>query len=186
MREVATVDSQNDASVLDEAIRRSQNYFLRAQDDRGYWSGELESNVTMAAEYLLLTHFLGCTDAGRWRKISNYLRKQQRPDGSWAIWYGGPPDLNASVESYFALKMAGINANDPMMVRARNFILSVGGIPQVRIFTKIWLSLFGQWDWRGVPVLLPLNSFSFHLGSLSTSMNSLAGPAVPWCRCSSF
>ena len=155
MREVATVDSRSGAPAIDEAIRRSQNYFLRAQDDRGYWSGELESNVTMAAEYLLLTHFLGCTDTGRWRKISNYLRKQQRPDGSWAIWYGGPPDLNASVESYFALKMAGIHASDPMMVRARNFILSVGGVPQVRIFTKIWLSLFGQWDWRGVPVLPP-------------------------------
>ncbi|MFQ5813606.1 MAG: squalene--hopene cyclase [Anaerolineae bacterium] len=150
---------------LDEAIRRSQEYFLRTQHPGGYWWGELESNVTMAAEYLLLTHFLGCGDGQRWQKIANYLRRQQRPDGTWSIWYGGPPDLNASVESYFALKLAsaegasasggGLPADDPLLEKAKAFILSKGGVPRVRIFTKIWLSLFGQWDWRGVPVLPP-------------------------------
>jgi len=143
------------ATALDEAIRRSQEYFLRTQHPDGYWWGELESNVCMAAEYLLLTHFLGVTDQERWRKIANYLRRQQRPDGTWAIYYGGPPDLNATVEAYFALKMAGASAEEPNMRRPREFILSAGGIPRVRTFTKIWLALFGQWDWRGVPVLPP-------------------------------
>ena len=44
---------------VDEAIRRTQDYFLRTQHPDGYWVGELETNVCMAAEYLLLTHFLG-------------------------------------------------------------------------------------------------------------------------------
>ena len=41
------------------------------------------------------------------------------------------------------------------MSKAREFILSRGGIPATRVFTKIWLALFGQWDWKGVPVLPP-------------------------------
>ena len=32
---------------------------------------------------------------------------------------------------------------------------SRGGVPATRIFTKIWLSLFDQWDWRGTPVMPP-------------------------------
>jgi squalene-hopene/tetraprenyl-beta-curcumene cyclase len=36
---------------LDEAVRRSQEYFLRTQHPDGYWVGELETNVCMAAEY---------------------------------------------------------------------------------------------------------------------------------------
>ncbi|MEO8456990.1 MAG: squalene--hopene cyclase [Chloroflexota bacterium] len=144
-----------DRDALAETIRRSQDYFLRTQHPDGYWVGELETNVCMAAEYLLLTHFLGARDDARWAKIANYLRDQQRADGTWAIYYGGPPDINATVESYFALKLTGVAADDPRMQKARDWVVSVGGVPKVRVFTKIWLALFGQWDWRGVPVLPP-------------------------------
>ena len=155
MRGMGELTSDRLAATVDEAVRRSQEYFLRIQHADGYWWGELESNVCMAAEYLLLTHFLGAADEGRWRKIATYLRRQQRSDGTWVVSYGGPPDLNATVEAYFALKLAGASADEPYMRKAREFILSAGGVPKVRIFTKIWLALFGQWDWRGVPVLPP-------------------------------
>ncbi len=151
----STADAGRLAEAVDETIRRSQEYFLRTQHPDGYWWGELESNVCMAAEYLLLTHFLGSAEEGRWRKIANYLRSQQRSDGTWGIYHEGPPDINATVESYFALKLAGASPDERPMRKARNFVLSAGGVPNVRIFTKIWLSLFGQWDWRGVPVLPP-------------------------------
>lgn len=144
-----------DRAALAGAIRRSQDYFLRTQHPDGYWVGELETNVCMAAEYLLLTHFLGARDDARWSKIANYLRDQQHPDGTWAIYHGGPPDLNATVEAYFALKLAGVSADAPAMRKAREWAISAGGVPNTRVFTKIWLALFGQWDWRGVPVLPP-------------------------------
>ncbi len=148
--------------ALDETIRRSREYFLRTQHPDGYWWGELETNVCMAAEYLLLTHFLGVGDKERWRKIANYIRGQQRPDGTWAIYYNGPPDINATVEAYFALKMAGASPEEPAMRKARDFVLSAGGAPKVRIFTKLWLALFGQYDWRGLPVLPPEMIFLPH------------------------
>jgi squalene-hopene/tetraprenyl-beta-curcumene cyclase len=147
---------------VEQAIGRTQDYFMRTQHPDGYWLGELETNVCIAAEYLLLTHFLAARDDLRWRKIANYLRRQQRPDGTWAIYYGGPPDLNATVEAYFALKLAGVSADEPAMRKAREFVLSAGGIPRVRVFTKIWLALFGQWDWRGVPALPPELMFLPH------------------------
>ncbi|MGQ9572918.1 MAG: squalene--hopene cyclase [Dehalococcoidia bacterium] len=137
------------------AIQRAQNYLLRIQYPQGYWWGELETNVTMAAEYLLLTHFLGVADRRRWDKIVSYLRRQQLPDGTWNIYYGGPGDVSATVEAYFALKLAGVSPDEPAMDKARQFVLSQGGVPKARIFTKIWLALFGQWDWSGVPVLPP-------------------------------
>ena len=141
--------------ALAQAIGRSVDYFLRTQHPDGYWWGELESNVTMAAEYLMLTHFLGVGEEGRWRKVVNYLRRQARPDGTWAIYYGGPSDLNATVESYFAMKLAGVSAEDPLLQKARAFILSQGGVPRTRVFTKLWLALFGQWDWAALPAMPP-------------------------------
>src|SRR5439155_326262 len=109
--------------AIAEAIRRTQDYFLRTQRADGYWVGELETNVCMAAEYLLLTHFLGIADDERWRKVATYLKGRQSADGTWTIYFGGPPDLNATVEAYFALKLAGASPDDPYMRRAREFVL---------------------------------------------------------------
>lgn len=141
------------ASRLDTAIRRLQGYFRCIQNDLGYWWGELESNNTMEAEYVMLSRFLGVRNPERERHIVNYILSKQLDDGSWAIYYGAPGDLSTSVECYFALKMCGEHPDSDHMRRAREFILSHGGIPQARMFTRIWLSLFGQWEWDGTPKL---------------------------------
>ncbi len=141
--------------AIEAAIARAQNYLLATQSPDGWWCGELESNVTITAEYLFLTHFLGVGNAARWAKIANYLRDQQRDDGTWGIYYDAPGDLSTTIEAYFALKMAGDAPDAPHMTRARKFILAKGGVPRARIFTKIWLALLGQYDWRGLPVMPP-------------------------------
>lgn len=140
-------------AALDVAIQRSQEFLLRVQYPEGYWWGELESNPTMEAEYLLLTQFLGIPDKEMWRKLANHIISRQREDGTWGQFYGAPGDLSTSTECYFALKLAGISPDEPFMRKAREFILSKGGVPKTRVFTKIWLALFGQWDWRGVPII---------------------------------
>ena len=122
---------------LDRAIRRCQDFFRQKQYQDGYWWGQLESNPTMEAEYLLLSHFLGKGDPERWEKICNSILKNQRDDGSWGQYYQAPGDLSTSVECYFALKLAGHSPDSLPLSKARRFILSRGGIPDARIFTKI-------------------------------------------------
>ena len=140
---------------VEEALSSVQDYFLRTQDAHGYWWGELESNPTMEAEHLLLVSFLGTDEGERITLVANDIRRRQREDGSWGMYYGAPGDLSTSVECYFALKLAGDRPEEPHMERAREFILSKGGVPEARIFTKIWLALFGQWPWEGTPVMPP-------------------------------
>jgi squalene-hopene/tetraprenyl-beta-curcumene cyclase len=52
-------------SPLDIAIERSCEFFFREQMPDGYWWAELESNVTITAEYIMLFHFLGMVDKER-------------------------------------------------------------------------------------------------------------------------
>lgn len=151
-------------SRMDTTIQRATRNLIGMQYHKGYWWGELESNCAIQAEFLLLTHFMGVPDPAKWRKIVTYIKRRQLPDGGWPIWYGGPSDLSIAVECYFAMKLAGVDPNEPAMAKARAFILSKGGVPKTRIFTKMWLALFGQWEWSGTPVLpaevmlLPNNS----------------------------
>ena len=142
-------------AAVDQAVGRCQQYFRETQYADGYWWGELESNPTMEAEYLMLCRFLGRDDPERWRKVSNYILNKQRDDGSWGQYFQAPGDLSTTVECYFALKLAGHSGDSAPLAKAREFILSKGGVPKVRVFTKIWLALFGQWDWKGTPNMPP-------------------------------
>ena len=140
---------------LEDAVGRATDFLVSSQYPEGYWWGELESNATMEAEFLLLTHFLGVEDSDRSRKLANHILSRQRDDGTWGQFYGAEGDLSTTTESYFALKLAGVSPDEPLMRAARDFILARGGIPKTRVFTKIWLALFGQWEWKGVPVMPP-------------------------------
>ncbi|MGB9080396.1 MAG: squalene--hopene cyclase [Desulfuromonadaceae bacterium] len=141
-------DAQN---PLDRSIERTRDFFIREQMPDGYWWAELESNVTITAEYIMLFHFLGMVDRPRERKMTHYILSKQTKEGAWSIWFGGPGDLSTTIEAYFALKLAGYTADDPIMCNARDFILSKGGILKARVFTKVFLALFGEFSWLGVP-----------------------------------
>jgi squalene-hopene/tetraprenyl-beta-curcumene cyclase len=134
-----------------EAIRKTQSYYISQQHGDGYWWYKLESNVTMNSEYLMLLHFLGLKDEERDKKIVYHILQHQRSDGTWSIHWGGKGDLSTTVEAYFALKLSGFSAHDVHLQKAREFILDKGGVEVSRVFTKIFLALFGEFDWKAIP-----------------------------------
>jgi squalene-hopene/tetraprenyl-beta-curcumene cyclase len=54
-----------------------------------------------------------------------------------------------------ALRLLGVAAADPALLKAKDFILKRGGISKTRIFTKFHLALLGCYDWRGLPSIPP-------------------------------
>jgi squalene-hopene/tetraprenyl-beta-curcumene cyclase len=138
-----------------EALERAVDWLLQNQSPEGWWSGELETNVTMTAEHVLLCRFLGIPlDDIRDGAIEHILY-HQRSDGSWALYYDGPADLSTTIESYVALKVLGVDPQRDEMRRALAVIHRFGGVVNARVFTKIWLALFGVYPWDGVPSLPP-------------------------------
>ncbi len=140
---------------LDQVISGAQDYLLDIQEEGGYWQGDFKSNPTIEAEHLMLTEFLGIQEEEQWKKIVNYLKRKQLEDGSWNIFPNGKGNLSTTIECYFALRLAGEPAEGEELTKARKFIMDRGGIPESRVFTKIWLSLFGIWDWDQVPSMPP-------------------------------
>jgi squalene-hopene/tetraprenyl-beta-curcumene cyclase len=138
---------------IEAAIHKIQAVYLSEQFEEGYWWYRLESNDTITAEYLMLLDFLGILDDEKKRLICSHILGNQRSDGSWAIYHGGPGDVSATVEAYFALKLAGMDPGTPEMSRSRDFILQKGGVSATRVFTKIFLALFGCFPWKSIPSL---------------------------------
>ena len=153
------------------ALQRAVEHLKGLQDPAGWWKGELETNVTMDAEDVLMREFLGIRTADETGEAARWIRSHQRPDGTWATYYGGPGDLSTTVEAYVALRLAGDDPAAPHMRAAAAFVVSEGGVEASRVFTRLWLALFGWWSWDALPSLppevmllgprIPLNVYDF-------------------------
>lgn len=141
--------------AAEQAAERSVEYLLKSQDAQGWWKGDLETNVTMDAEDLLLRQFLGIQDERTTRAAGQFIRGEQRADGTWATFFEGPGELSTTIEAYVALRLAGDEPDAPHMALASEWIRAHGGVAASRVFTRIWLALFGWWKWDDLPELPP-------------------------------
>jgi len=152
---VTSQQQQYDTLAIAAAAERAGDYLISRQDSAGWWKGELRTNVTMDAEDLLMRQFLGILDPLDLEQAARWIRSQQREDGTWANFHLGPGDLSTTVEAYVALRLAGDRLDAPHMTRARNWIVDNGGLEGTRVFTRIWLALFGEWSWDELPTMPP-------------------------------
>jgi squalene-hopene/tetraprenyl-beta-curcumene cyclase len=148
----STLEARSEAKV---ALELACERLLSLQTEGGWWQGELQTNVTMDAEDVLLREFLGVRRADETERSAAWIRSQQRADGTWANFHGGPGELSTTVEAYWALRVAGDSPDAEHMLSAASFIRAQGGLERARVFTHVWLALFGLWSWEQVPALPP-------------------------------
>ncbi len=140
---------------VSEAVSRGVESLLSQQSREGFWLAELEADTTLESDYILYLHILGKFDRDRVRKLANYIRPRQLPDGGWNIYAGGPAELNATVKAYFALKLAGDSPDAPHMLRARERVHALGGLEHTNSFTRFYLAMVGAVGWDLVPAVPP-------------------------------
>ncbi|MBV8404048.1 MAG: squalene--hopene cyclase, partial [Gammaproteobacteria bacterium] len=154
-----------------DTLRSAVEWLLAKQDPAGWWSGELETNVTMTAEHVLLLRFLGLSHDDIREGAVRHILGAQRSDGTWGLYFDAPGDLSTTLEAYVALRVLGVDSQREEMRRALRFVQQQGGLAHSRVFTKIWMALFGVQPWDGVPSMppelvrfpswMPLNLYDF-------------------------
>ncbi|MGF1544124.1 MAG: squalene--hopene cyclase [Parvularculaceae bacterium] len=142
--------------AVEAAVARATEWLAARQKPEGYWVGRLESNACMEAQWILALWFLGLEDHHLRPRLAQSLRRTQGADGSWRIYHDAPAgDVNTTVEAYAALRAMGDARDAPHMVRAREWIFEKGGLRNVRVFTRYWLALIGEWPWEKTPNVPP-------------------------------
>src|SRR6266403_1952199 len=146
---------QDWAQKLPDTIERGAEHLLSLQVPDGYWQGELEADSTLESDYIYYLFVLGKADPVRIAKLANYVRCKQLEDGGWNLYPGGPSELNATCKAYFALKLAGDDADVPHLVRARDTIHRLGGLEHTNSYVRFYLALVGALGWELVPAIPP-------------------------------
>ena len=166
---------------LKRALGAAQSFLFAKQHEDGWWCGELEADTTLESDYIFLHTVLGTRDERRFQQCAAEILRHQNADGGWPIYYGGPSNISASVKAYFALKMCGYLPEDERMLRARDRILEMGGVPACNTFSKIYLCGLGQYDYDAVPAIPPEivlfpNWFWFNIYEISSWSRAILIP----------
>lgn len=140
---------------VESGIKRAVEWFWGQQHEQGYWVGELEADSMLEADYIFMHTLLGSGDRGKMERCINEILRHQNEDGGWSLHPGGPSNVNYGVKCYLALKLMGWGAEHPVLVKARENVLSLGGVVQCNTFTKIYLCALGQYDYDAVPAVPP-------------------------------
>jgi squalene-hopene/tetraprenyl-beta-curcumene cyclase len=151
------------AEAATHSAQRATDYLTGVQAERGFWWAELTADTTLESDYILLQLWLHPPVNGEWdpptreliRKAAESILSRQLPDGGFNIYPKGPADVSATVKAYFALKLAGLDYNDLRLTRARERILSLGGIQAANSYVKINLSLFDLFPRDHAPSIPP-------------------------------
>ncbi|MDR0533252.1 MAG: squalene--hopene cyclase [Verrucomicrobiales bacterium] len=145
-----------ETKTITQAITNALLWVAQRQAADGHWVGMMETNCCMEAQWILMAHVLGIKDDPKYPKVIKAILHEQREDGSWDVYNHAPQgDINTTVECYAALRSAGFDANDEPVRKAREWILQHGGLKKIRVFTKFWLALIGEWPWEHTPVVPP-------------------------------
>ena len=87
---------------------------------------------------------------------ATWIRSHQREDGTWANFYGGP---GRPLDHHRGLRRPAPGRRPgrrpPHAARPPAFIREPAGSRRRRVFTRIWLALFGLWPWDELPVMPP-------------------------------
>jgi squalene-hopene/tetraprenyl-beta-curcumene cyclase len=87
-----------DLADVEAAISRSADYILSRQHPEGYWSGELEADSMLEADYIFLHTLLESGNPGRLKRAFTEMMRFQKDDGSWSLYPGGPGKVLLSVK----------------------------------------------------------------------------------------
>lgn len=146
-----------------QAAQRSADALLRMQTPDGYWWANLTADTTLESDYVLLQLWLHPPVNGVWDpptrpqidKAVRTILQRQLPKGGFNVYPQGPADISATVKAYFALKLAGLEVDDPRMIAARDTILAAGGIQAANSYVKVNLSLFDLFPKSACPSIPP-------------------------------
>ncbi|MBB4197523.1 squalene-hopene/tetraprenyl-beta-curcumene cyclase [Rhodoblastus sphagnicola] len=154
----ADIPASNDnfAVALRSGVSAAVDWLVTRQKPDGHWVGRAESNSCMEAQWRLALWVLGLDDHPLIPRLAQSLLDKQRADGAWEIYYGAPNgDINTTVEAYAALRCSGFAADAPALLKAQAWIEAKGGLKNIRVFTRYWLALIGEWPWEKTPNLPP-------------------------------
>ncbi|KAI9145366.1 terpene synthase [Paraphysoderma sedebokerense] len=142
-----------------EAARKTVNFLTEIQTEDGHWAGEYGGPMFLIPGLAICWYVTGRRNdvLNEYQRIEmiRYLRNMETKQGGWGIHTASPPTIFGTVLNYVALRIFGIAPDDPVMLRARNWLHANGGATGIPAWGKFWLSVLNCYNWEGMNPVTP-------------------------------
>lgn len=139
-----------------ETAERALDALARLQHPDGRFEGEVRWSALLTAQYVLTHQLLGRPlDGARRAALLQTFAAHEERGGGWGIHARSGPTVFVSALVYLALRLLDEAPDARLCQRTRAFLARAGGVVAIPTWGKVWLALFGLYEWRGINPLLP-------------------------------
>ncbi|KAJ2891280.1 hypothetical protein GGI21_005906, partial [Coemansia aciculifera] len=146
-------------------MQASQNgwaFFKRLQTGDGHWAGAYDGPLFVTCGLVIMQYITGVKIGEvQGQEMCRYLLNMARDDGGWGLHTESKSTVFGTAMNYTMLRILGMQADHPAMIRARNTLHKLGSARAIPSWGKFWLSALGVYEWEGMnplppePLLLP-------------------------------
>ncbi|KAH8901853.1 terpene synthase [Coniochaeta sp. PMI_546] len=133
-----------------DAVRNGLEFFEKLQLPSGHWGCEYGGPMFLLPSVVMAWYATKTPIPWYYAtEIKNYLFNRTHPeDGGWGLHIEADSSVFGTAMNYVTLRLVGVDAEHPKMVRARATLHKLGGATHGPHWCKFWLSVLGiaKWD----------------------------------------
>ncbi|KAK4164433.1 terpenoid cyclases/protein prenyltransferase alpha-alpha toroid [Cladorrhinum sp. PSN259] len=133
-----------------DAVRNGLEFFEKLQLPSGHWGCEYGGPMFLLP-CIVISWYVTKTPISWYyaTEIKNYLFARAHPeDGGWGLHIEGETSVFGTALNYTVLRIVGVDADHPVMVKARATLHKLGGATHAPHWAKWWLAVMNvaKWD----------------------------------------
>ncbi|KAF5011198.1 hypothetical protein FDECE_2684 [Fusarium decemcellulare] len=131
------------------AATNGLEFFEKLQLPSGHWGCEYGGPMFLLPGFVITWYVTKTPIPDAYAtEMRNYLAARAHPeDGGWGLHIEGESTVFGTALNYTALRLLGVDAEDPMMVKARATLHKLGGALYAPHWAKFWLAVLGVVSW---------------------------------------
>jgi len=132
-----------------DAVKNGLDFYKELQLPPGNWGCEYGGPMFLLPG-LVITWIVTNTPIPDYIAVEmkNYLFARAHPDdGGWGLHIEGESTVFGTAMNYTSLRLLGVDADEPRMIKARATLHKMGGAKLGPHWAKFWLSVLGVCDW---------------------------------------
>ena len=141
------------------ALRKGFQFYTMLQCEDGHWAGDYGGPHFLLPGFVIAAYISGHLKTifpePHRQAIQAYLLNHQQQDGGWGSHIESPSTMFGTVLNYVALRLVGVDAEDPACQQGRDFLQQHGGALYAPSWAKFWLACLGVYDWDGIAPVPP-------------------------------
>lgn len=141
---------------IESAAFKAIDFYKELQAKSGHWPADY-GGPHFLAPGLVVTSYVTETPLPETHQalLKRYFLNHQNTDGGWGLHLESESTMFGTVLHYVSLRILGLQAEEPAILKARQWIHTHGGATGVPSWGKFYLSVLGVYEWEGCNSLFP-------------------------------